>query len=100
MALDVALRPSAHRRGSRLTVLEQDHGRDRLDAEAHCELLLLVDVDLDEFDLTISLLDDSVEDGRDSVARTAPLGPEIDEYRLVALQHFLLERRFGDRSCH
>ena len=62
--------------------------------------LLLVDVDLHELELAVSLLDDLVEHGRDGVARAAPLRPEVHEHRCVALQDLLLERRLCHVDCH
>src|SRR6266705_1919663 len=67
-----------------LAVLEQDHVRDREDAVAFRELLLLVVVDLDE--LQVVRVGDSLEEGGDCVAGRAPLGPEIDEHGPAALQ--------------
>ena len=56
----------------------EHHRRDRRDAVALREPLLLVDVDLDELDVV--LVGDPVEHGRDGVARAAPLGPEVDDH--------------------
>ena len=64
------------------------------------QALLLVDVDLHELELAVSLVDDLVEHGRDGEARTAPLRPEVHEHRCVALQDLLLERRLCHVDCH
>ena len=64
------------------------------------QALLLVDVDLHELDLVLALLGDLLEDGRDGVAWTAPLGPEVDDDGCLALQDLLLEGRFRDVKCH
>ena len=78
-ALEHRLRLSADRGGCRLAVLEQDHCRNRHDAVLQRQALLLVDVDLHELHRVLALLDDLVEDGRDGVAWTTPLGPEVDD---------------------
>src|SRR3954465_7876310 len=97
---ECSLRLCADSGGRRGAFLEEDHHRDRLDAEAHGEALLLVDVDLDELEVAVALVDDLVEHGRDGVARAAPLSPEVDDHRLVALEHFLLEALFRDSCGH
>ena len=74
----------------RLAVLEEHHERDRRDAVALREILLLVDVDLDELDLV--LVGDPVEHRGDGVARATPLGPEVDDHLAVGLQDLGLER--------
>src|SRR5918999_3988843 len=98
-ALDRTLRLSSDRGRRGLAVLEEDHGRDRRDAVADRELLLLVDVHLDDAELAFALLRDAVEHGGDGVARAAPLGPEVDDHRRVALDHLgvegLLSHWFG-----
>ena len=40
------------------------------------------------------------QDRRDRVARTAPLGPEVDDDWCLGLQDFLLEGLLGDVKCH
>src|SRR5439155_10478947 len=77
----------------RLAVLEEQDGRNRGNAVAHRESLFLVDVHLDERELVRALGCDPVEDGRDGVARATPLGPEVDDHRLVARDDLLLEGR-------
>src|SRR5205085_10389895 len=94
-ALDGALRLRPDRRGGRLAVLEEDDRRNRDDPVLLRERRLLVDVDLHEAELLAALVGDLVEDGRDGVAGTAPLGPEVDDHRLVALENFLVEAGFG-----
>ena len=100
MRLEGALRLRADRGCGRLAVLEEHHRRDRGDPVALGDLRLLVDVHLDELELTGALLDDPVEDRGDRVARPAPFRPEVDEDGLVRLEHFVLEGRFGHRFCH
>ena len=99
-ALERALRLCADRGCRRLAVLEEDHRRDRDDPVALGQLALLVDVDLDELQLAVALLDDPVEHGRDGVARAAPLGPEVDDHRRLALEHLLREGVFLHCGCH
>src|SRR5262249_11193764 len=54
-------------------------------------------VHLHELQLAAPLLDDLVEHRGDGVARAAPLGPEVDENALVALDDLALE--VGFRHC-
>src|SRR6185503_1439532 len=97
-ALERTLRHRADGRGLRLAVLEQHHHRDRGDAVALRQALLAVDVDLDDLDLV--LVGDPVEHRRDRVARTAPLGPEIDDHLALALQNLGVEGRVGGFYGH
>src|SRR6478735_2987275 len=99
-ALECRLRLRADRSGGGLAVLEQDHRRDGHDPVLLGETLLLVDVHLDELHLVLALLGDLLEDGRDRVAWTAPLGPEVDDDGCLGLQDFLFEGRFRDVECH
>src|SRR5262245_51254044 len=99
-ALDRALRLCADDGRSRLAVLEQDHRRDRGNAVPIRQLALLVDVDLDELDLTIALFGNPVENRRDRMTRSAPLGPEVDEHRSLALQNFSVEGLRCYCRCH
>src|ERR1700704_804576 len=77
-------------------VLEQDHGRDRADAEAARSDRIGVDVELGDADLVTLLARDLLEDRRDHAARTAPRRPEIDEHGAIRLQNLLLERLVRD----
>ena len=78
-------------------VLEQDHERDRRDAVALREVLLLVDVHL--HDLELVLVRDPVEDGGDRMARPAPLGPEVDDHLAAGLEDLVLERVGSSDGC-
>src|SRR5712691_1970154 len=102
LSFEVALRARADRRSCGFAVLEQDHHRDRHDAVASGETLVLVDVDLHELQRSFALVGNLLEHGRDGVARAAPFGPEVDEDGglLRALDHFALERVLGDLGCH
>ena len=70
------------------------YGRDRLDPEGLSDGRVGVDVDLGEFNATVGLTDHLVEDRAKRLARTAPLGPEVDDHRhLVGPLHDIgLER--------
>nr|GEU28109.1 hypothetical protein [Tanacetum cinerariifolium] len=65
----------------RYTVLEQDQGRDAADAELGRHCLVGIDVHLGDGDLAAVFLGHFFQDGGDALARTAPFGPEIDQYR-------------------
>src|SRR4029079_11773912 len=97
---DRALRLRADHRRGRLTVLEEDHRRDRGDAVPLLELVLGVDVDLDELQLRLALGRDAVEHRGDGVARATPLGPEVDENGLLALDDLLVEGLGRHVECH
>ena len=92
-ALDRALRLRADHGGRRLAVAEQDQRGDGGDAVALLEFVLLVDVDLDELQVVLTLGRNAVEDGSDGVARAAPFRPEVHEHGLVALEDLLVEGR-------
>src|SRR5581483_7484274 len=96
--LERPLRHRADRRRLRLAAFEEDHERDRRDAVALRQVLLVVDVHLDE--LHAVLVGDPVEHGGDHVARATPFRPEVDEHLAVALEHLLLERLGCCRGCH
>ena len=99
-ALERALGLRADRGCRGLAVLEQDHRRDRHDAVAQRELLLLVDVHLHELELACALVDDPLEHRRDGVARAAPLGPEVDDDRLRRSARTSARRSFRSLRCH
>src|SRR5690606_16919784 len=75
-----------------LAVLVDVHRRDLQDAGLTGNLGVLVDVELDDLQLVAVLVGDLLEDGRDLPARAAPLGPEVDQNGLVALEDLGLER--------
>src|SRR5438067_3686874 len=93
-ALESALRLCTDRLRLRRAVFEQDDVRDRLDAITLGEVLFLVVVDLHE--LEVALLSGALEHGRDRVARSAPVGPEVDEHGSGRSQDLLLKRGVGD----
>ena len=66
-------------------VLEQDHRRDAADAEVLGSVLVFVDVELDDLELARLLDGDLLEHWANHAARTAPLCPEIDQDRRLAL---------------
>src|SRR5439155_117869 len=72
-------------------VLEQDHRRDRADAEASGGDRIGVDVKLGDLDLLALLVRDLLEDRRDHPTGPAPRRPEVDEHRCLRLQDILLE---------
>src|SRR6266566_1080448 len=93
-ALESALRLGTDRLRLRRAVFEQDDVRDRLDAITLGEVLFLVVVDLHE--LEVALLSDAREHWCDRVARSAPVGPEVDEDGSGRSQDILLKRGVGD----
>src|SRR3546814_286433 len=62
----------------------------------------LVDVDLRQHDLSVGLGDHLLDDRAERLARSAPLGPEVDDDRhgLRALHHIRGEGGIGDVDRH
>src|SRR6266851_6985771 len=79
----------------RLAALEQNHGRDTRDAKLHRRVLIFVDIQLDDLELAGLFDRDLLEHRSDHAARTAPLGPEIDQYRGLTL-NLCPKGRVGD----
>src|SRR5207244_11876398 len=77
-------------------VLEQDHRRDRADAEASRGDRIGIDIELGDADLLTLLARDLFEDRRDHAARAAPRRPKVDEHGRLRLQDVLLEGLVAD----
>ena len=80
----------------RLAGCEHGDGRDAHDAVVHGGVRIGIDVELTDLDDARVLGGQLLDLGRDHAARTAPLGPEVHDHRLVALEHIGLERGVGD----
>ena len=87
--LHLAFRLLADKAIYRLAVLERKYRRNRLNAHLHGDFLVLVDVDLDQFDLALGRIDDLFQGRAESFAGFAPGCPEIAD---DGLHH----RRFDD----
>src|SRR6266545_4798197 len=74
---------------------EEGEGGDAHDAVAHGDLGVLVDVELGDGDLALVLLGDLLEHRGDHLARSAPLGPEVDQHGGARLEHLAVERGVG-----
>src|SRR5690606_11273533 len=79
-----------------LSVLEDVQSRDLEYTVVPDGRRVLVGVQLDDGQLVGVLVRDLLKDGGDLTARPAPLGPEVDEYGLVALEDLALEGRVGN----
>src|SRR6476661_3868145 len=79
LLLEVRARPGADDRLLPLTALEEDHRRNREHAELGRPRRVLVDVHLHEADLLPVLGLELVEHLLDTLARSAPGRPEVDE---------------------
>src|SRR6266571_525397 len=77
-------------------VLEQDHRRDRADAEAPSGDRVGIDIELGDTDLLALLAGDLFEDRRDHATRAAPRRPEVDEHGRLRLEDVLLEGLIAD----
>src|SRR5204862_387236 len=76
----------------RLALVEHHQCRDAHHVVAHRRLRVVVDVELDNAQLALVLGGDLLERRRDHLARTAPLGPEIDEDGRFRAPDRLVER--------
>src|SRR5690349_3298910 len=74
-----------------LTALDDEQIRDAAHAVARGDLRIVVDVDLDHLEAAVVLARQLVDRWGDRLARPAPWGPEIDQNRLIGLQHFGIE---------
>ena len=90
----------AHDGVGHLAVLEEKQRRDRLDLVSLGEILLGVDIHLADLRRTFQLAGDSVDDRRDHLAGTAPLGPEVDEDGQVGFENVGIEVVFGEFERH
>src|SRR5207248_6071177 len=86
----------AHEALGLAAVLEEDHRRDRADAEPAGGDRVGVDVELGDAHLGALLVRDLLEDRRDHPARATPGRPEINENGRVGLQDLCLERLVTD----
>ena len=93
--LDARRRLGADELGHDAGVLEGLDRGDALDPEGGGDLGIGVGVELGECDLALALGHQALEHRRELAARTAPLGPEVDDHgqRARALDDVLLERR-------
>src|SRR5512139_3307866 len=78
--------------GFDLAVLEQHQCRDAADAVLGRRLRVLVDVQFGDLDLAGVFARDFLEHRADHLAGTAPLRPEIHQYRTRCLEYILIER--------
>ena len=69
----------AHDASGLLTVLEHDHGGNAHDAEATSNIGIVIDVELGDGQAAGLLVGDLFKDGGDHLARTTPLGPEVND---------------------
>src|SRR6266571_1064453 len=72
-------------------VLEQDHCRDRADAEAPCRDRIGINVELGDLHLLALLVRDLLEDGGHHATGATPGRPEIDEHRSLGFDDFRFE---------
>src|SRR3954452_1413305 len=92
---ELALRERAHLGRGDGAVLEQHQGRDAAHAVLGGGERVVVDIDLDDLHLLAEVAVHVLEVGGDHLAGAAPLGPEVDEDRLVGLEDVLVEARVG-----
>ena len=90
---DLILRHRADDLLDDLPVLEYEQRGNSADVELRRRCRIVVDIELGDADLVFVLIGDLIEDGRDHLARTAPFGPEIEQYGLFVLEHVFIESR-------
>ena len=84
----------------RLATLEDQQRRDRADPVLTGGHRVLVGVELHELDAAVVLLGEFLDDRRDHAAGAAPGRPEVDQHRVVVLDHIQVERGVGRVSGH
>src|SRR5215217_471387 len=94
LGLEARLRPGADQTGGDLTVLEDDHRRDREDLVLRGGLRVLVGVQAHDPQI-LALGVDLLEDRMNHTTRPAPGSPEVDQHGTVGLEHFGLEGGVG-----
>jgi len=97
---EVSLRKVANHGVNRLTVLEEDEGRDGDDAETSCKICLVINVYLVNVKLVCHLMANFLNDWAKSAARTTPGCPEINEDRLVCVSKNRIELCSSELLCH
>jgi len=83
-----------------LAVLEEENQRDRANAEALREALILIYVNLCNLCLAGIFTGELLEDRTDHAARPAPGSPEVHHCEAIVLLDKSLNRRFGARLKH
>ena len=81
-------------------ILHEDKARNRTDAELRRDFLLFVDIDLADLHFALVILGNLVNNWTHRTAGTAPVGIEIDQHELIALQHFGFEIVFRELVFH
>ena len=74
-----------------LTVLDDEQGWNRADTKLSGESLMLVNVDLADFDFALKFRGEFVQHGRNHFARSTPFGPEIHEHGRGGLECFSIK---------
>src|SRR5439155_24369771 len=100
---DLVLRNGADNLLDDFSTFEDVEAGDAADRVLCRDPLVLIHVDLGDFDLPLVLLRDLLDDGGDDPAGAAPLGPEIHQNRDLRIQHLGFERAIAyldDRIRH
>src|SRR2546421_1606157 len=77
-----------------LTIFEDHQCRNSLNTELSSQAVILftcINVHLCEGQSSLVLMTQTLENGSNSAARTAPCGPEINDHRNIGLDHLLLK---------
>ena len=90
---NLRLRPIADRFGNGLSILEYDQHRDAGYLKTHCQLHLLVHIDLAHLEGTAFFFGKLMQYGREHFARSAPVRIEIQQDGLVGMQYLIFKIR-------
>src|SRR5690606_28646848 len=82
-----------------LTALEQNQSRDTQHAIVHEDILIGIGVELGDAQFAIVLIGKLLDNGCNHLARAAPLCPEINQYRGIRTEDFLIEILGGRFEC-
>ena len=93
---------ATHEPINNLPVANCIHGRNRLRLKCPRDIGVLIDIDLDQYDLTIGGSGDPLENWGQRYARAAPWGPEVDDDRRGhrSFEDFGFERGVCDIDWH
>src|SRR5438034_7348423 len=85
---------------AQLAVLKKEQSGNRADIVLERKTLIFVHVNLRYFDRIYFFPSDLIQQRGDHFAGAAPVGPKIDDHRLVVLRHFRSEEHTSELQSH
>ena len=82
-----------------LAVFEEQESWNGVDPVLGSQFRVLVDIDLANFDLSLVLQCQFVDQRSDLSAGSAPSGPKVDEYRFARGQNITIKTGIGEFRC-